>query len=435
MSDIEGLRQAIGDRSARIAVVGLGYVGIPVAASFAAAGFDVVGVDPNRARVDTLGRGALPLATSEPGLEALLQAAMSAGRFRATTEASAIAGREVAILAVDTPIDERHRPDARQLQTACRTVADRIGRPSVVVVESTVAPRTMRDIVAPLFGEGVFLVHCPERVRPGRLLRNLRGMSRLVGVADPQVGVLGTELYRNVVQAELVVTDWETAEVIKTAENATRDVQIALANQLALICDHVGVDVRKVREQINRLWSDQPLILDPGPGVGGHCLPKDPWLLVSAVPPGAATALIEGARMLNEAMPAHVADIVVRACADAGIGPRDATVAVLGLTYEANSDDERNAPGPRVASTLETRGVRVTTHDPFVTRGGLDEAVRGTDVAVLVVPHAKYREADWSALGGGMRHRVVVDCRRGLDADVLRTLGFSYYALGVAALR
>lgn len=436
MTELRRLRDRIADKSARLVVVGLGYVGVPVAASFAAAGFDVVGVDPDGTRVEALNAGKLPLATSEPGLESLLQAALAAGRFRAVSDEGALSGRDVAIVAVDTPIDDRHRPDPRQLERACRGLAERVTRPCAVVIESTVAPRTLRDLIAPIFGEGVFLIHCPERVRPGRLLRNLRGMARLVGVADPEVGVLGTDLYRNIVQADLVVTDWETAEVVKTAENATRDVQIALANQLALVCDHVGVDFRRVREQINRLWSDQPLILDAGPGVGGHCLPKDPWLLVSALPQGAASALIEGSRALNDAMPAHVADIAARACAGAGVALADATIAVLGLTYETDSDDRRNAPGPRVATELERRGARVARHDPFVSGdGALADVLRGADVAVVVVPHTVYRESDWFALGSAMRRLVIVDCRRALEADTLRSIGFSYHALGVAALR
>jgi UDP-N-acetyl-D-mannosaminuronic acid dehydrogenase len=433
---LQQLRDRIIDKTAKIVVVGLGYVGVPVATSFAAAGFDVVGVDTNPTRVDALNSGRLPLATTEPGLESLLQAAIAAGRFRAVTDEAAFAEREVAIVAVDTPIDKQHRPDARQLERACRALAERVMRPCVVVIESTVAPRTLRDLIAPIFGEGVFLIHCPERVRPGRLLHNLRGMARLVGASDAAVAALGTELYRNIVQADLIVSDWETAEVIKTAENATRDVQIALANQLAVICDHVGVDFRRVREQINRLWNDQPLILDPGPGVGGHCLPKDPWLLVSAIPQGATSALIEGSRALNDAMPSHVADITERACRDAGVALASATAAVLGLTYEANSDDQRNAPGPRVAAELERRGARVARHDPFVTPDrALVDVLRGSDVAVVVVPHNGYRETDWAALGAAMRRRVVVDCRRALEADTLRLLGFSYHALGVAALR
>jgi UDP-N-acetyl-D-mannosaminuronic acid dehydrogenase len=435
-TELQELRDKIVDKTAKIAVVGLGYVGVPVATSFAAAGFDVVGVDTNTARVDALNTGTLPLATSEPGLEPLLRAVIAAHRFRAVDDDAALAGRDVTIVAVDTPIDERHRPDARQLEGACSAVGSRVVRPCLVIVESTVAPRTISDVIAPIFGEGVFLVHCPERVRPGRLLQNLRGMARLVGAPNPEVAALATELYRNIVQADLVVTDWVTAEVIKTAENATRDVQIALANQLALICDHVGVDFRRVRDQINRLWSDQPLILDPGPGVGGHCLPKDPWLLVSAIPQGAASALIKGSRALNDAMPSHVADITERACQSAGLAITDATVAVLGLTYEANSDDQRNASGPRVVAELERRGARVVQHDPFVTpERALLDILPGCDVAVLVVPHHGYRETDWSAVGNAMRRRVVVDCRRALEADTLTVLGFSYYALGVSALR
>lgn len=409
---------------------------MPVATSFAAAGFDVVGVDTNSGRVDALNNGMLPLATSEPGLEALLRAALAADHFRAVGDDTALAGREVVIVAVDTPVDERHRPDPRQLERACAAVARRVLGPCLVIIESTVAPRTISDLVAPIFGEGVFLVHCPERVRPGRLLQNLRGMSRLVGAPDQEVAALATELYRNIVHADLVVTDWQTAEVIKTAENAARDVQIALANQLALVCDHVGVDFRRVREQINRLWSDQPLILDPGPGVGGYCLPKDPWLLISTMPQGAASALIEGSRALNDAMPSHVGDITEHALRAARLTITGATVAVLGLTYEANSDDERNAPGPRVAADLERRGARAVRHDPFVTpQRALIDVIRGCDVAVLVVPHNRYRETDWSAIGDAMRRRIVVDCRRALEADALRVAGFSYYALGVAALR
>jgi UDP-N-acetyl-D-mannosaminuronic acid dehydrogenase len=436
MSDFQQLRGKVANKSAGIVVIGLGYVGVPVATSFAAAGFDVVGVDTNKARVDALNAGRLPLATTEPGLESLLRTALATGRFHAVSDQAALAGRDVAIIAVDTPIDDQHRPDVRQLTSACRTLAERAKRPCLVIVESTVAPRTLRDLIAPMFGDGVFLIHCPERVRPGRLLVNLRGMVRLVGASNPDVAALGADLYRNIVQADLVATDWETAAVIKTAENATRDVQIALANQLAIICDHVGVDFRKVREQINRLWNDQALILDPGPGVGGHCLPKDPWLLVSAIPEGATSALIAGSRAINDAMPSHVADITERACRNAGLAISGATAVVLGLTYEANSDDQRNAPGPRVAVELERRGMRVRWHDPFVTPDRtLVDVVRGSDVAVVVVPHVGYLETDWGALGAVMAHRVVVDCRRALEADAVRLLDFSYYALGVGALR
>ncbi|HEU5287145.1 MAG TPA: nucleotide sugar dehydrogenase [Candidatus Limnocylindria bacterium] len=434
MKDHDELQRRISAKQARVGVVGLGYVGIPVAVSFAAAGFDVVGVDRSPERVDALNGGTLPLATNEPGLEPLLEAARSAGRFRATSDELALADREIAIVAVDTPVAE-HRPDTRQLADACRIVSQRVRPPALVIIESTIAPRTMREIVAPLFGDGIFLVHCPERVRPGRLVRNLRDMARLVGVTEPRVGVLATELYRNIVRADLLVSDWETAEVIKTAENATRDVQIALANQLAIISDHAGVDVRKVREQINRLWAAEPLVLEPGPGVGGHCLPKDPWLLVSGLPPEASRALIEGARALNESMPSHTARVIARALADEGVDVSGAVVAVLGLTYEANSDDQRNAPGPRVAAEIERMGGRIVRHDPFVTRDDVSAAVRDADATVVVVPHSIYREADWDVLGGLMRHRVFVDCRRAFEADALKMLGYRYRALGVAALR
>lgn len=436
LDELEALRRRIATREASVAVVGLGYVGIPVAASLAAAGFSVRGHDADGTRVAALRGGDLPLATKEPGLVALLRAAVDSGRFDASSDDTTIEGADVFIVAVDTPIDADHRPDTRNLARACRTVSERLRGPALVVVESTVAPGTMRAIAPVFAGRGAHLAHCPERLRPGRLLRNLRGMSRMIGVDDTRDGVLGIELYRAIVQAELVVTSWEAAEVIKTAENATRDVQIALANQLAVVCDHAGVDFRVVREHVNRLWSAEPLVLEAGPGVGGHCIPKDPWLLVSALPAGARADLIHGARAVNDAMAEHVVALALEVCADAGRPPSDAKAAVLGLTYDADSDDRRNAPGPRIADGLRATMREVDVHDPYATPDrDLRDVLAGADVAVLVVAHSEYRYADLGTLGRVMRTRAVVDCRRVLDADVLRTAGFVYRGLGLGDVR
>ncbi len=435
---LDALHRRIAAKEAEVAVVGLGYVGIPVAASLAAAGFTVHGADVDPARVAVLRQGRLPLATKEPGLDALLAAAVRGGRLTAADDESGLDGADVFVVAVDTPIDPQHRSDTRDLERACRTVARHVRGPALVVVESTTAPGTMRNVVAPVFAGSadVRLAHCPERLRPGRLLRNLRGMARLIGVDDTRVGLLGIELYRTIVRAELVVTSWEAAEVIKTAENAARDVQIALANQLAVVCDHAGVDFRVVREHVNRLWNAEPLILEAGPGVGGHCLPKDPWLLVSGLPEGAPSELVRGARALNDGMADHVVQLVLDVLTRAGRAPADAKAAVLGLTYDADSDDGRNAPGPRIAERLAAVVRELVVHDPYVARDrDLRAVLDGCDVAVVVVPHAEYRNADLATLGPAMRTRAIVDCRRALDADLLRTLGFAYRGLGLGDRR
>jgi UDP-N-acetyl-D-mannosaminuronic acid dehydrogenase len=260
-------------------------------------------------------------------------------------------------------------------------------------------------------------------------------MSRLVGVADPADAVLATELYANVVNAPLVVTDWATAEVIKTAENAVRDVQIALGNQLAVICDYADVDYRRVRDQINRLWSGESLILEAGAGVGGHCLPKDPWLLISSLPTGAPAPLIRAARTMNDAMGDHVVRIVERAIEREGLVAKDARVAVLGLTYDANSDDTRNAPATRIIASLRALGIDVVENDPYsLSDADLSKCLAGADVAVLVIPHDTYRDTDWSALVPLMRHANLVDCRRAIDPDLARTIGLRWYGLGVGVL-
>jgi UDP-N-acetyl-D-mannosaminuronic acid dehydrogenase len=259
-------------------------------------------------------------------------------------------------------------------------------------------------------------------------------MSRLVGAKTTPEAGLAIDLYSSIVQAEFVITDWETAEVIKTAENAARDVQIALANQLAVISDYAGVDFRKVRDQINQLWRTEPLIMEAGPGVGGHCLPKDPWLLISALPLEAPANLILGARALNESMPQHACRIAEWMCVRNSLPLASVTAAVLGLTYDADTDDQRNAVGPIIAELLRKRVGEVVTHDPYITGGSLAHILRDADILLVVVPHREYKQENWGALGSLMRHRGFLDCRRVFEADALRASGYDYVGLGLGAL-
>lgn len=435
------LESKIEQRRAVIGVIGLGYVGLAVACAFAEAGFRVAGLDIKADRVATINAGRCPIEGDEPGLSSLLARVVASGHLRATTEYAVLSDADVALIAVETPVDEHHRPQYAALRAAVARLGQHLRPGMLVIVESTLAPRTMLDVVAPLLESAsglsvtreVHLVHCPERVMPGRLLANLRNVSRVVGGMTPVAARLAVSLYRHIVQAELDVTDCLTAELVKTAENAYRDVQIAFANEVALLCEAVGADVHRVRTLVNK--SPGRHMLMPGAGVGGHCLPKDPWLLIATAGDGFQPRLIPAARHLNDAMPLHVVDLVVAALGEAGRDIAGAKIGILGYTYLENSDDTRNSPSAVTVARLRELGAEVVVHDPWVPdyQGHLLERVAGCDAAVIMVAHQAYRRLDLQALRDTLRTPILIDGRGIFDATQVRAAGFMYRGIGQGA--
>jgi UDP-N-acetyl-D-mannosaminuronic acid dehydrogenase len=299
----------------------------------------------------------------------------------------------------------------------------------------------MQDLVLPLLeetsglrvGDGFQLVHCPERLTPRRLLRNLRTMPRVVGGMTREAAELAVALYRFIVDAELDPTDCLTAELVKTSENAYRDVLIAFANELALACEAIGGDVWTVRNFMNKLPGREMLL--PGAGVGGHCIPKDPWLLVSAAHDrGFRPQLIPAARAVNDRMPLHVAELTAAALAQAGLTVDGSRVAILGYAYLPNSDDTRNSPSRVLVSRLRELGADVVVHDPYVTpfNGSLDDATRDADCLVVMVAHDAYRNLDWTSLRRIVRTPLVIDGRNLLGGNESATAaGFFPVTVGV----
>lgn len=413
---MKDLAEAIRDKEAKIAVIGLGYVGLPVACMFAKAGFRVVGIRRNAEKVAQINQGICPIGGKEPGLAELLAEAVKSGRFRATTDYAECRDAQVALIAVETPVDEKtKKPKYRTLHSALESLGANMSPRMLVIIESTIAPCTMELVVRPVLEEAsglkanqdFLLVHCPERVKPGRLLYNIEHMPRVVGGMTPEAAQLAVELYRHIVKADLDATDCLTAEIVKTTENAYRDVQIAFANEIALLCESLGADVWKVRELVNKCpYRDMHL---PGAGVGGHCLPKDPWLLMANAPDNFEACLIPAARAVNDGMPLHVADLVVEGLHEVGKETKGAKVAVLGYAYLENSDDTRNSPSEVLVRRLGELGAEVVVHDPYVPeyRGDLRERLQGCDAAVIMVAHDEYRGLSPVELGVA----VVVDGR------------------------
>ncbi len=258
--ELTQLQQKIEQKQAVIGVIGLGYVGLPVAAMFAQAGFAVIGVDIKAERVAKINAGRSPIEGDEPGLAELLAEVVGDGRFHATPNYDELTQADVVLIDVETPVDENNEPRYEALRSVCHSLGPVLADGVLVVVESTIAPGTIDGVVRPLLeqssgklvNEDFFLGACPERVMPGKLLRNLRTMSRVCGGSTMATAVTMTHLYRHIVEADLDTADPITAELVKTAENAYRDVQIAFANEVALICEAVGADVWRVRELVNK---------------------------------------------------------------------------------------------------------------------------------------------------------------------------------------
>ena len=419
---------------ARICMLGLGYIGLPTASMFAVAGQTVIGVDPSPRVQAALAAGRLPI--EEPELKTLVTAALNAGNLHVQTR-PALA--DAFIIAVPTPLDEAtHRADLRYVEQAARDIVPFLRPGNLVVLESTVPPGTTRDVLAPILAESglapgrdIHLAHCPERVLPGRILFELAENDRLAGGLTPACAERAAQLYATFVKGSIMRTDATTAEMAKVMENTFRDVNVALANEFALIAEGVGVDVWEAI----RLANHHPRVnvLRPGPGVGGHCIAIDPWFLVGAAPQQAR--LIRAAREVNDAMPAHV----VARLAEVVAPP--ALIALLGLTYKANVDDIRESPALRVAELVVERGYRVRVCDPHLSSDTpglpapllpIEQAVHDAEAIVLLVDHAAFAELDLDLLAALVRTRHVLDTRGALDRPAWEARGFCVRVLGSA---
>ena len=434
---LASLRSAIEKRSAGVGVIGLGYVGLPAACVIAEAGFKVTGIDIDAKRVEMIDSGDSPIEGDEPGLASLLTRVVDSKHLRASTSYKNLERADVVLICVDTPVDADHQPRFKALRSACEQLGHVLKKGSLVIIESTIAPGTIDMVVRPaleastggLAGERFHLGHCPERVMPGKLLRNMRTLSRVCGGSSPEVADAMVALYSTYVEGDLDPTDCLTAELVKTAENAYRDVSIAFANQLAVVCEIVGGDVWRVRELVNKVPGRYVLL--PGGGVGGHCIPKDSWLLAAPLGAMAEASLLGSARRINDAMPGHVAGLVGELV---GAEPH-AKVTVLGYSYLENSDDTRNSPSSALIAILQERGFAVTVHDPFVHEyaGDVMEALGGADCAVLMVAHSTYRELDLRAAASKMKRAQMVDARGLFKAEALKAAGFAFRTIGVGA--
>ena len=449
-----------------IGVVGMGYVGIPAAVLFAdAPEFEsVIGFQRDSPssgyKIGMLNRGESPLKGEEPGLEDLLGKVVGAGKFRCTSDFSEVAACDAVTLAIQTPfLDPKDLiPDFSALTEGLRAVGRHLSEGTLVVLESTVTPGTTERMAREILegesglvaGEDFALAHAPERVMVGRLLKNIREHDRIVGGIDDISTARAVELYRPVLTTGTIIPMSATAaEVTKTAENAFRDLQIAAANQLALHCEAMGVNVYDVRAGIDSLKGEgiTRAILWPGAGVGGHCLTKDSWHLERGAQvlggdlwyPHGEESIFGVARKINEFMPRHMVHLTVEGLGRAGKSPEGANVALLGWAFIQNSDDTRNTPAEPYLAAMEEAGATVRVHDPFVDNypgievsHDLDATLAGADAVVIFTGHHHYLALDPARVKelSGREHPVIVDGRNVVDPDAFIRAGFIYKGIG-----
>ena len=401
-----------------VAFVGLGYIGLPTAVVMANAGLKVTGVDVNAPNVEKINRGEVTI--SEPGLEQELRNAISSGNFHATTEQ---VHADAYIVAVPTPFTEGHDIDMKFINSAAEAIAPQLEGNELVVLESTSPPLTTRKMAARILelrpdlradsesetaGDNtIYFAHCPERILPGQAIEELKTNDRIIGGQSEEATRRATAIYASFCKGELLATDDVTAEMAKLTENSFRDVNIAFANELSIIADRLGINVWELIDLANH--HPRVNILQPGPGVGGHCIAVDPWFIVSAAPN--ESKLIHTARDVNDCKPRWVLTKVMEASEKAA----NNSIAVLGLAFKANIDDLRESPSLEIAkdiaTTLPEKQVLVVEPNVQTLPAPLEEltnvkltslknAIESAEVVALLVDHDEFKTIDQSLLKG-----------------------------------
>ncbi len=403
----------------KISVIGLGYVGLPIAAVLASRGVDVLGVDTNERAVKLINEGKLHIV--EPDLDIVVRGAVGAGKLRAVAVPEAA---EVFVLAVPTPIRDDFSPDLSFVESATRSLAPVLEKGDLVILESTSPVGTTERIAEWLAeirpdltfphqaGEAadIQIAHSPERVLPGHILTELVRNDRVVGGLSRRCAERARDFYASFIQGDCLLTDARTAELVKLMENSYRDANIAFANEISLICDKLGVDVWKAVDLANH--HPRVNILKPGPGVGGHCIAVDPWFIIDSAPD--QSRLLRTARNINSSMPANVAAKVMAAIE----GKKNPRITCLGLSYKADIDDLRESPAVEVVTILAGKeSVEVRVVEPHIDRlpddlagvtlAELDQALEWADAVVLLVDHKQFSDLDIGRLSG----KAVIDTR------------------------
>ena len=416
-----------------ITVVGLGYIGLPTAAVMAKKGLNVLGYDINKRVVESLNKGEIII--EEPGLEELVNEVVKNGKLRGI---DSFEKSDVFIISVPTPIKEDKTADMTYVEMAVEAIVPFLEKDNIVVLESTSPPGTTEDIVGPILeksglivGEELFVAHSPERVLPGKIIQELVENDRIIGGINEKSTQLVKGIYEIFVEGEIFTTDSKTAEMTKLMENTFRDVNIALANELAILSENMGINAWEVIKFANK--HPRVNLHQPGPGVGGHCIAVDPWFVIEGQP---EAKLIRQAREINDNTPDRVMKKI-----ESLMKSKDGKITILGVTYKPNVDDTRESPIIKLIDKLiENTKFELAVHDPHAKRDifkykdilidDVKEAVKDSELIVLGVNHLDYKDLDFSEIGELVKNKEVYDTRNFLDEKHLIENGFHVNIIG-----
>lgn len=415
-----------------ICVVGLGYIGLPTAVMFANHGHKVHGVDVNEKAVTMIQNKELHI--EENGLQERLDTAIDGGMLTASMKP---VEADVFIIAVPSPIKADKTAELEYVRKATASVVPFLKKGDLVILESTVPPRTVEDVMMPELvqsgleiGTELFVSHSPERVIPGRVFQELVTNDRIIGGINEESARLTSELYASFVEGTMHETDATTAELVKVMENTYRDVNIAFANELAMIAQGINVNIWEAIKLAN--YHPRVNIHTPGPGVGGHCIAVDPWFLVELDPE--KSKIIHLARKTNDGMPSYTAQLTADILKAKGI--KDPKIAVLGLAFKGNIDDMRESPSVEVVSQFRERGMNLTAHDPHIKVNNLseqtqsfDEAIQDASALVVLTDHQAFRDIDPTTLTN-VANKIIIDTKNCINREKWENAGFDVYLLG-----
>lgn len=416
-----------------ICVVGLGYIGLPTAVMFANHGHQVHGVDVNEKAVAMIKQKQLHI--EENGLQERLDQAIDSGSLTVSTEPI---HADVFIIAVPSPINADKTADLEFVRKATASTVPYLEKGNLVILESTVPPRTVEDVMLPELyktnfeiGYELFVSHSPERVIPGRVFEELVSNDRIIGGINEESSRQTSELYKSFVLGTMHETDATTAELVKVMENTYRDVNIAFANELAKIAQNIGVNIWEAIKLAN--FHPRVNIHMPGPGVGGHCIAVDPWFLVELDPEQAK--IIHLARKTNDGMPSYTAQLTADLLNAKGI--KNPKIAVFGLAFKGNIDDMRESPSVDVVEQLRERDINLAAFDPYIKNNNLleqtqdqNEALQDASAILILTDHKVFKDMDPEEIKSQMKNHIIIDTKNCIDRTKWEAAGFNVYLLG-----
>ena len=413
----------------KICVMGMGYIGLPTACMLANNGYNVLGVDVDNDIISKLSNGHLHI--DEPDLEENFLKALKEHKLRISGE---VEKSDIYIIAVPTPKNKENKADLSYVISASEMIKDYISKGNMVILESTSPPGTTRKIVGEIISKGsgleagkdFYLSFCPERVLPGKIIYELVNNKRVIGGINEKSSELAKKVYGSFVKGDIYLTTLETSEFVKLAENTFRDVNIALANEFSEICQYYDINIWDMIKFAN--MHPRVNILNPGPGVGGHCIAIDPWFIIENI--DKKDTLIEKSRKINNLRPFIISEKIFDIIKDIP----DPKVTIFGITYKENVGDIRESPALEIIKELNKKNINVSAYDPLAANykgksSSLEEALKDSDILLLFVGHDQFKNISLEKIAALMRTKNVFDTRNFYDCKLIKQAGFNYHRI------